>query len=78
MIICYIDKKYVWNTNKASIANVANFLKEPIEKRRRLARYFRAYRPLRFSLSGSGVTEEISNIGYVDLSQKCSYLLFFR
>ena len=32
MIICYIDKKYVWNTNKASIANVANFLKEPIEK----------------------------------------------
>ena len=32
MIICYIDKKYVWNTNKVHIANVANFLKEPIEK----------------------------------------------
>ena len=55
-------RKNVWNTNKASIANVANFLKEPIEKRRRLARYFRAYRPLRFSLSGSGVTEESSGL----------------
>ena len=58
------------NINKVSIASTAIFLKEPIEKRRRLARYFSSLASATFFTKRERGDGGNSCAGYADLSRK--------
>ena len=60
----------MWNTDKSSIASSAIFLKEPIEKRRRLTRFYTSLATATFFTKRERGDGGNSRTGYADLSQK--------